>query len=47
MVNKIKENVLKLVAHISLETAKKACGSASWYDCYQPKEPEILKKIVK
>lgn len=40
----VKEAALNTVAKISFNTAKKACGSASWWDCYQPKEPKQLKK---
>lgn len=43
----VKKNVLKVVAQVSLNTAKKACGSASWWDCHQPKEPKMLKKMCK
>lgn len=45
--NKVKKCVLGIVAKISMQTAKSACGAASWWDCYQPKEPEILKKMKK
>lgn len=47
MKKEVKKSVLRSVAKISLGTAKKACGSASWWDCHQPKEPEMLKKINK
>lgn len=47
MKKEVKKNVLNAVAKISLETAKRACGSASWWDCHQPKEPEILKQMKK
>ena len=47
MKKEVKKNVLKIVAGISLGTAKKACGSASWWDCHQPKEPEMLKQLKK
>jgi cyclic lactone autoinducer peptide len=39
--------VLKATAKAVLETAKKACGAASPWECYQPKEPEALKKLKK
>lgn len=40
-----KNTVLKATAKVVLETAKKACGAASQWDCYQPKEPKALKDI--
>ena len=39
----IKSVILKAVAKAALKTAEKACGAASWWDCYQPKEPKIRK----
>ena len=47
MKKKIKNVVLNIVAKTAFKTAIKACGAASWFDCYQPKEPESLKKISK
>lgn len=47
MKKEVKKNVLDVVAKISLEMAKKACGAASWWDCHQPKEPEVLKQMKK
>ncbi len=43
----IKTAVLKIAAKAAIGTAKKACGAASFWDCYQPKEPNALKKICK
>lgn len=45
MKNSIKTAVLKIAAKVALGTARKACGEASAWDCYQPKEPKGLKKI--
>lgn len=43
----VKATVLNTVAKAVLGTAKKACGAASWWECYQPKEPVALKKMTK
>lgn len=47
MKNTIITAVLKIAAKAALGTAKKACGAASAWDCYQPKEPKSLKKNFK
>lgn len=47
MKGSIKKAVLKIAAKAALGTAKQACGAASHWDCYQPKEPEALKKLCK
>ena len=47
MKNSIKTAVLKITAKAVLGTAKKACGAASHWDCYQPVEPKALEKICK
>lgn len=47
MKNSIKTAVLKIAAKAALGTAKKACGAASHWDCYQPKEPANLSAVVK
>lgn len=47
MKNTIKTAMLNLTANFALATAKQACGAASWFDCYQPKEPAKLKAYVK
>lgn len=44
---KVKRTIAKVLAEIALKSAKAACGAASCYGSYQPKEPEILKKIAK
>lgn len=46
MKKSVKATVLNAVAKAVLGTAKKACGAASWWECYQPKEPEALKKMM-
>lgn len=47
MKKSVKTMALKVVAKAALGTAKKACGAASIWDCYQPKEPTALKKMMK
>ena len=44
---KIKKAALKLVSAAGMLSAKKAYESASLVDCYQPKEPQELKKLKK
>jgi len=44
---KAKEKLAAAIAKISLAAAKKACGAASFYGVYQPKEPKCLDKLVK
>lgn len=46
MKKSVKATVLNAVAKAALETAKKAYGAASWWECYQPKEPAALKKMM-
>lgn len=43
----IKTAVLKIAAKAAIGTAKKACGAASFWDCYQPVEPKALKRLCK
>lgn len=43
---KVKKSVLDIVAKAVLGTAKAACGAASYWECYQPKEPAALKKMM-
>lgn len=47
MKESVKETVLGAIAKVALVTAKKACGAASMWDFYQPKEPAALKKMMK
>ncbi len=42
---KVKKAFLKLISSIGLYSAKKACNTVTLFDCYQPKEPEELKKL--
>lgn len=44
---KVKKVMAKVIAKVSLIMAKKACGAASFYGAYQPKEPEMLKDMVR
>lgn len=44
---KVSEAVAKTVAKLALKSAKTACGAASFFGPYQPKEPANLKDIVK
>lgn len=44
---KLKEKVAKVIAKTSMSMAKKACGAASCYHTYQPKEPKALEKMMK
>ena len=46
MKKEVKKSVLNVVAKAVLETAKAACGAASHWECYQPKEPAALKKMM-
>ena len=39
--------IAKVVANIALKTAVAACGAASNWNMYQPKEPAMLKTMMK
>ncbi len=41
------EKVLKLSAKMSEKLAIKSCGATSFYDAYQPKVPEAVRKLRK
>lgn len=43
----IKKTIAKAMAAISLQMAKKAGGAATTFGSYQPKEPEVLKRLKK
>lgn len=43
---KAKKTVAKVLAAIALKSAKAACGAASCFGSYQPKEPAALKKMM-
>lgn len=47
MKKSVKKAVLDTIAKAVLGTAKAACGAASLWECYQPKEPAALKKMMK
>ncbi len=44
---KITNTLLTAVAKAGKNAAVKTCGAASFFYCYQPKEPEALKKMMK
>lgn len=43
----LKKTVAKVIADIALKMAKASCGAASMYGIYQPKEPKVLKSLIK
>lgn len=43
----VKKVVANAVAKLALKSAKTACGAASFYGPYQPKEPANLKHLLK
>jgi cyclic lactone autoinducer peptide len=43
----MKGKISKVIADFVLKVAKSAAGAASEWSTYQPKEPEMLKKISK
>ena len=42
---KVIKKVLKLSAKMSENLAVKSCGATSFFDAYQPKVPEAVKKL--
>ena len=44
---KIQKAMLETIAKVAKDTAEKSCGAASFFYCYQPKGPAILKKTSK
>lgn len=44
---KIEKTLLNAVAKAGKKVAVKTCGAASFFYCYQPKEPAALKKMAK
>lgn len=44
---KIEKALLNAVAKAGKKAAVRTCGAASYFYCYQPKEPASLKKIAK
>ena len=43
----MKKKMAKFAASIALKAAKSAAGAASEWNMHQPKEPALLKKILK
>lgn len=41
---KVQNKILKKVAAVGKFAAVKAAGTTSWAGCYQPKEPQSLRK---
>lgn len=41
------KKVLKLSAKMSEKLAVKSCGATSFFDAYQPRVPEAVKKFYK
>lgn len=44
---KAKKAIANIIAKVALKNAKAACGAASAYGPYQPKEPAKLKELIK
>lgn len=44
---KAEKVIANIIAKVALKTAKAACGAASMYGSYQPKEPANLKERIK
>lgn len=44
---KAKKAIANIVAKTALKTAKAACGAASYFGVYQPKEPANIKDFKK
>lgn len=40
------EKILEKVANLAEKAAVKANGMISWFDTYQPKEPEAVRRLV-
>ena len=40
------DTILKKVANLAEKTAIRANGMISWFDTYQPKEPEAVRLLV-
>lgn len=41
---KVHNKILKKIASVGKLAAVKAAGATSWAGCYQPKEPQSLRK---
>lgn len=44
---KARSLLAKAIAKLAVKNAKIACGAASFYASYQPKEPANLKDLIK
>lgn len=44
---KLKKTAADVIAKVAKTAAKTACGSASWWNTCQPKEPNNLKKLLR
>lgn len=44
---KFHEMLAEVIAKLSMSMAKRACGAASAYGWYQPKEPANIKERIK
>lgn len=44
---KAKQKIADVIAKIALKSAKTACGAASYYGVFQPKEPANIKERIK
>ena len=44
---KANETIAKVIAKVAMTSAKAACGAASYFGPYQPKEPANIKEIKK
>lgn len=44
---KVKALLAKAIAKLAIKNAKIACGAASCFGPYQPKEPANLKDLIK
>lgn len=44
---KVKKAIANVIAKTALKNAKAACGAASFYGPYQPKEPSNIKERIK
>ncbi len=43
----VKKAIANIIAKVALKTAKAACGTASYFGVYQPKEPANIKELLK
>jgi len=43
----MKKRLAEMTAAVALKSAKSAAGAASDWTIYQPKEPKMIKKMIK